>query len=345
MTITTKARVEIAVIVGSLVLTAISSGMNRDNKEEGKELIEKARLLSDIRAEGAPPFRMEGTFRITAIKDGKESEGRYTEVWISKSKWRREVQTDSFHRIEVGEASGEWLADEGTDRPEAALYGPLTLIFYSQPREIHRVSSRELGSARAICAESKNVEWSKTIDCIDPNNGVFLVQESLSTPPDSPPSVHSCAYQKYEGFGNRLFPRYIRCKTNPGNEIELKIAKLETAGPVDESLFSEPPQAVEIGTCERKISPPRALQSPAPEYPANHSDSATVVLSIIVGKDGKPLNPEIVATAGKDFDQAALAATRNWRFKPATCDGTPYPVKVNLEIQLVNSSGSYSPKH
>jgi hypothetical protein len=112
-----KTWVEILVAVTLLGLTGISSGAD-DDKPTGKELIEKARMVSDIRTEGAPSFRMEGTFRITPTKGGKEIEGRYTEIWISKSKWRREVQTSSFRRLEVGASAKTWLADSGTDRPD-----------------------------------------------------------------------------------------------------------------------------------------------------------------------------------------------------------------------------------
>jgi TonB family protein len=41
---------------------------------------------------------------------------------------------------------------------------------------------------------------------------------------------------------------------------------------------------------------------------------------------------QVVRSAGPDFDQAALNAARQWRFKPPTCDGTPIQARINIEI-------------
>jgi TonB family protein len=35
-----------------------------------------------------------------------------------------------------------------------------------------------------------------------------------------------------------------------------------------------------------------------------------------------------------DYDQAALAAVQQWRFKPATCDGEPMEKKMAIETEF-----------
>jgi TonB family protein len=324
-------RIPISIPICLLLLAGASSGAN--DKAVGKELIEKARKLSDIRAEGAPAFRIEGSFRIIPKKGGKEIGGTYTEIWISRSKWRREVQTSSFHRVEVGTGDKKWLADSGSDRPDAALYAPMTLVFSKQIPEVHQLSERELGTTKAICVESRAGEWSKGIDCVDPNSGVFLVQETLLSPPNNLPSVHhSCAYRNYESFAEHLFPRSIRCTNDPGDDVELTIVKLATETSPEESLFSQPAGAVETRGCQGRITAPHALYSPDPAYPGHHHETPTVVLWTVVSEDGKPRDLRVARSAGKDFDQAALDAVGKWKFQPAMCDGVPIPVQINVEI-------------
>ena len=51
---------------------------------EAASLIEHAKQLSDIRADGAPAFRLRMNFRAIA-KDGSVLEGAYSEVWVSKA--------------------------------------------------------------------------------------------------------------------------------------------------------------------------------------------------------------------------------------------------------------------
>ena len=66
-------------------LGLFSSTSFAGNKQtEAAALIEHAKQLSDIRAEGAPAFRLRLDFK--AIKrDGSVLAGTYTEVWVSKT--------------------------------------------------------------------------------------------------------------------------------------------------------------------------------------------------------------------------------------------------------------------
>jgi len=305
-----------------------------DDKAVGKDLIEEARKISDIRADGAPAFRMEGSFRITAKKAKKEIEGSYSEVWVSSSKWRREMQTDSSHYASVAAGAKKWLVDSGTEPAYAMFDAWLTLTF---PRvegeaEITKVSERQIDSVKVLCAQSKT-QNSKSNDCVDPGTGVFLVRETVSQ--FGATSTHrTCIYRNYEKFGDRLFPRVVRCSREAGESVELTIAKLISEPSADEALFARPPDAIEIGNCPTVPTRPEAVYTPDPAYPRNHMENfnATVVLSTIIGEDGSPRDSKIALSAGKDFDQAALDALRNWRFKPVKCDGSSIAVMINVEM-------------
>ena len=55
-----------------------------------------------------------------------------------------------------------------------------------------------------------------------------------------------------------------------------------------------------------------------------------------IGPDGKPL-PKLkkAARAAADgMNQKALDAVKQYKFKPATQDGKPVPVQVNLEVNF-----------
>lgn len=57
-------------------------------KTEAAALIEQAKQLSDIRAEGAVPFRLKMGFKIIN-DDGGVMDGTYTEIWVSKTQCAR----------------------------------------------------------------------------------------------------------------------------------------------------------------------------------------------------------------------------------------------------------------
>jgi TonB family protein len=318
-------RIPISIPVCLLLFAGASSGAN--DKALGKELLEKARKASDIRSEGAAAFRMEGSFRIVTKASAQEIKGRYTEIWVSKTKWRREVETTSFHRIEVGGPTRKWFLDSGTDRPEAVFDDALTLLFPTTTPDVGHASEPQLEGVKANCVKSKT-KWSKQIDCVDPETGVFLLRETLN-------SVHqTCTYRDYERFGERLFPRSVRCITRPGDEIELTITKLAAETPLEESLFAKPQGGIETANCFGAVTAPQATYSPDPSYPNHHNESLTVRLWMIIGVDGKPQDVRVARSGGKDFDLSAIDSVRQWKFKPSMCDGAPVPVRINLEVSF-----------
>jgi protein TonB len=80
----------------------------------------------------------------------------------------------------------------------------------------------------------------------------------------------------------------------------------------------------------------------APQYP-NLARQAriqgTVTLDAIIGKDGsvRSLN---VASGHPMLVPAAMAAVRQWHYKPYDSDGLPSDVKTQITVNFVLSSGS-----
>jgi protein TonB len=83
------------------------------------------------------------------------------------------------------------------------------------------------------------------------------------------------------------------------------------------------------------VKAPRATYTPDPTYPRKarkprHED--TVVLRVIVGRDGLPRDVKVARSLSPEFDEAAMDAVMKWRFDPATKEGKPVAVLVNIEI-------------
>jgi TonB family protein len=83
------------------------------------------------------------------------------------------------------------------------------------------------------------------------------------------------------------------------------------------------------------VSAPRPLYDPDPEY----SDEArkakfqgTVMLSAIIGPDGRPRDLRVLRSVGMGLDQKALDAVGKWRFAPGTKDNHPVSVLVSIEV-------------
>jgi TonB family protein len=83
------------------------------------------------------------------------------------------------------------------------------------------------------------------------------------------------------------------------------------------------------------VAAPVALHTPDPSYtdPARCSKlQGTVVLTVIIGRDGLVRRAVVVRALGLGLDENAIVTVLGWKFKPATKDGKPVPVKVNVEV-------------
>jgi len=75
---------------------------------------------------------------------------------------------------------------------------------------------------------------------------------------------------------------------------------------------------------------------PAVYPPAKHQAHVTgsVLLSIEIGADGQVGEVEVVKGAAPDFDAAAVAAAKQFKFEAAEIDGTPAPVKITYRYDF-----------
>ena len=83
------------------------------------------------------------------------------------------------------------------------------------------------------------------------------------------------------------------------------------------------------------VAAPKATFTPEPKF----SDIAryekfqgTVVLDVIVGKDGAIHRIRLVRPLGLGLDESARSTIQTWRFQPATRNGQPVAVEMNIEV-------------
>ncbi len=80
----------------------------------------------------------------------------------------------------------------------------------------------------------------------------------------------------------------------------------------------------------------KKLSGSSASYPSNaprlkSGDSVSVSVSFVVDEKGEIVEPKVTESAGKQIDDAVLSALRNWKYQPATKQGTPVKVKVTFK--------------
>jgi TonB family protein len=74
-----------------------------------------------------------------------------------------------------------------------------------------------------------------------------------------------------------------------------------------------------------------------PAYPAEakaNKDTldGPVVLSVLISKEGIPVKVFVKQSLRADYDQSAMDAVREWRWKPYLLNGDPTAVKTTITV-------------
>jgi TonB family protein len=300
-------------------------------QKTGEKLIARAVELSDIRATGAPAFRMKASFRIPS--GSPADQGSYTETWESREEWRRETELGDFRRIEVGGHKLRWLFDnkEGTPPKEATVMkSTLDLHLLPEHLKVDSILDKELGGIAERCVKSET-EYSRDEYCVDAKDNTLLSHETITAR-----SRTSRVYRDYERLGEHLFPRSVAVGEDGQTLVEISITELVPEPSAEPSRFVAPSGAVEITNClATDLTPPRARSAPDPMFPKNQQTKhAVVVLWLVVKADGKPYDIRVTRSEGIAFDQEAVRTVGLWRFMPARCGGESVPMEINVEVEF-----------
>jgi TonB family protein len=85
------------------------------------------------------------------------------------------------------------------------------------------------------------------------------------------------------------------------------------------------------------VTAPEVIHKQEPQYTEEARDAkieGAVLLSVIVEVDGKLSNIRIVRGLDDGLDANAVAALKEWVFRPAEKDGQPVPVSANIEVNF-----------
>jgi len=85
------------------------------------------------------------------------------------------------------------------------------------------------------------------------------------------------------------------------------------------------------------VEPPILVQKTEPEYSQEARKAkfqGTVVLYVIVGKDGRTKTIKVLRSLGLGLDEKAIEAVNQWVFKPATRNGIAVEADTQLAVNF-----------
>lgn len=317
------------VLIMVLLASFAPAAFANEKDAEATALIEHARQLSDIRAEGSPAFKVRLIFKIIK-KNGSALEGEYGEVWVSKGQWQKDTVAGPFHSVEVANGQKRWILDSKTPMPEHLMDIPGFLELATLRSDVLRpqkIASHDRNGLKLRCLEAGQSSL-----CFDTASGA-LVHAVWATPTGTGVQEKSCSYSDYQKFGDHLVARSYACTEGDQTKIEGKIVELAADPAPDQSLFTPPDGAEESVNCLGRLLPPQVLRySHATFEGGMPSGSTEVVISMLVPTNGDPQDFRVLSAPDKELDNRALKMVKQYKFKPATCDGEPIEFRIMAEI-------------
>jgi TonB family protein len=148
--------------------------------------------------------------------------------------------------------------------------------------------------------------------------------------------------------GKLLFPKMINSEVPEINRIVMETITnwrfSPPMGPMGEpcSVIAKLPIALDCGDVEKSTymmsevdQPPKVLKAFPPRYPGElkmQNIQGRVVLNIIIDETGKPEQIGIESLTHRGFAEAAIAAGKQYEFRPAYYQGKPVKVIVKLPV-------------
>ncbi len=84
------------------------------------------------------------------------------------------------------------------------------------------------------------------------------------------------------------------------------------------------------------VAPPKVVDAPSAAWPPGHAEHHDMVVPVllVVEDDGHVGEASVESSVGHGFDEAAIAAVKQWRFVPATRDGKNVAAKIRVVVRF-----------
>jgi TonB family protein len=96
------------------------------------------------------------------------------------------------------------------------------------------------------------------------------------------------------------------------------------------------PTRISTGVVAPKLIYTVNVEATSDYAPGGFLNDRKAVVAMNVDKNGVPSDLKIIKSVSPRMDKNLLVAVSKYRFKPATLDGAPTPIQLNLEVTLHN---------
>jgi hypothetical protein len=287
---------------------------------------------------GTRPFHLKAVLGPSFARD-KDS-GRTGEVeiwWQSPTRWKREVRSPEFHRVEIVDGVRDWQKNEGDYYPEWLREIAVELIRPVPPLEevLHQVKTAEVHRLMGQI----NVEWITNTGTAEVHNikrsGVAL-RESTGQLLYAYGFGWGGGFKDYQNFHGRMVARSVSWGSP---EVAAKVTTLEDLTAVSPDFFDTAakggdPQPLETELVDEVSLRKNLLPTESMAWPPvpDGTLEGNVTTEITVDREGKVRELGPVVSENSGVNDAGRQRILAMRFKPFLQNGVPVQVMSQITV-------------
>jgi len=323
-----------------ILLFVIPCGRAQDDQQSLRNIFEKARERSDIKTKGMPGFVLRADARIQVKKD-TTSDGKYLLVWSPSGKWKEVVAFPGYKRTRIGDGTQLWQVR--SPEVENPIVSQLDLLMKKslapKTTEDDRFSKtgrpKRLDSANAECIKQSAHPPFGWVYCFDSSSGDLIEVSSGHDTTDIAWKVDWQVNSNFQEWSAKRVPLLLRGYNGKRTVVEIKLEEIKPLPKLTADFFAPPKEATVWADCSDGTIW-KLKERTTPQYPQSarmQHHEGTVMLSAVIGEDGKTSDLSIARSAGQELDQSAMAAVSHWRYeRTAACPEAKGGVETFIDV-------------
>lgn len=307
----------------------LHAAQNRDN--DAAAWFQKASHKTNLRADGTPAFDLRAHIS-TSVASNSVVDGTYRLIWTSPSQWREEVHLPGYDRVRIGgpgvywqrrsvpfESVRVWQLDK--------LLANLSHLELLPGDKLGKGHERKVQQEKLNCADVINERgFHLSESCFDQTSGAL---RQVSGPNgEALAGLTQMEYSDYQDWSGKSFPHSVLGLNGKMTAVEFHVDALDSVQQAPPTTFATVPDDTKWTQCENadKMS---ILEQARPQYPSGaraQGKQGTVAIYVVIEATGEISHEKVVQTIPA-LDAAAFDAVSHWKYKPPTCQGSPYSLE------------------
>jgi len=294
-----------------------------------QQLLDSATKPADLFEHGTKPFEL--LIHVSA-QLSTPTEGDLLIRWKAPDQWWSKVVLGSFQQITIRNGEEEYTLRNG-DITSVVIQDLFRLVPFRpnmwSPFRATKRRSKTLNGFASLCVEAVRANYKSDVHelCFDASYHTLLSDDWHNFD-----KHRRQEFSNYADFKGARFPRTMQLALNGRLLIAAEVVRLQFAA-FDPALLIPPEGAIARRNCPN-LKTAVILKRVWPDYGLVGHPKGEVRLSVTVLPDGSVSDARVLGSGGRVIDPPALAALKQWKFKPAMCGDEPVTSDVEVEFSF-----------